>query len=78
MAAQQPQPRPAAGRRPVAPVQRQPMARPAAAQQPAQSQPQASSRRGGGWRVVAQFVIGLLVIIGVAAAIVALYVRYYQ
>jgi hypothetical protein len=35
-------------------------------------------RGGGGWRVVLQFVIGLLVIAGVAAAIVALYIRYYQ
>ncbi len=30
------------------------------------------------WLVVLQFVIGLLVIAGVAAAIVALYLRYYQ
>jgi hypothetical protein len=36
-------------------------------------------RRGGrGIRVVAQFVVGLIVIAAVAAAIVALYVRYYQ
>jgi hypothetical protein len=37
-----------------------------------------ASRQGGGWRVAVQFIVGLLVIVGVAAAIVALYVRYYQ
>jgi hypothetical protein len=35
-------------------------------------------RRSGGAKVVLQFVIGLLVIAGVAAAIVALYIRYYS
>ena len=36
-------------------------------------------RQGSGaWKVVLQFVIGLLVIAGVAAAIVALYIKYYQ
>lgn len=35
-------------------------------------------RRTAGWKVALQFVVGLLVIVGVAAAIVALYVRYYQ
>jgi hypothetical protein len=37
-------------------------------------------RSGGrrGWRVAAQFLVGLLVIAAVAAAIVGLYVRYYQ
>jgi hypothetical protein len=43
-------------------------------QRPAKSK----GRKGGTWKVVLQFVIGLLVIAGVAAAIVALYVRYYQ
>ena len=38
----------------------------------------ASAKRGGGWKVVLQFVIGLLVIVGVAAAIVMLYIKYYQ
>jgi hypothetical protein len=36
------------------------------------------TRRGGGWKIVLQFVLGLLVIVGVASAIVILYVRYYQ
>jgi hypothetical protein len=35
-------------------------------------------RKTAGWKVALQFVVGLLVIVGVAAAIVALYVRYYQ
>jgi hypothetical protein len=40
---------------------------------------QRKQRSGGGaWRVVLQFVVGLLVIAGVAAAIVALYIRYYE
>jgi hypothetical protein len=33
---------------------------------------------GGAWKIVLQFVIGLAVIAGVAAAIVALYIKYYQ
>ena len=33
---------------------------------------------GGAWRVVLQFIVGLAVIAGVAFAIVALYIRYYQ
>ena len=81
------QPRPAA-QQPQA-AYRQPMARPVAEagqMQPAQgrsAQPQAAPTdaapaKRGGWRVVVQFVVGLLVIVGVAAAIVALYVRYYQ
>jgi len=37
-----------------------------------------AKRQLGGWSVVLQFIIGLLVIAGVAAAIVALYIRYYQ
>lgn len=38
----------------------------------------ASKRSRSGWWTVLQFVVGLLVIIGVAAAVVALYIRYYQ
>lgn len=33
---------------------------------------------GGGWKVLLQFVIGLVVIVAVACAIVWLYIRYYQ
>ena len=36
------------------------------------------ARSGGGWRTILQFVVGLLIIAGVAFAIVALYIRYYQ
>jgi hypothetical protein len=50
-----------------------------------QPQPKRMGRKqkapGGGsgtWRVVLQFLIGLAVIAGVAAAIVALYIKYYQ
>lgn len=43
------------------------------------SRKEAPERRSGGtWRTVLQFVIGLLIIAGVAFAIVALYIRYYQ
>jgi hypothetical protein len=49
-----------------------------AATQPAGRQQPASQKRKGGWKVVAQFVLGLAVIVVVAAAIVWLYVRYYQ
>lgn len=35
-------------------------------------------KKGGAWKVVLQFVVGLAVIAGVAAAIVMLYIRYYQ
>ena len=38
----------------------------------------APAKSGGGWKVVLQFVVGLLVIVGVAAAIVFLYIKYYQ
>jgi hypothetical protein len=43
----------------------------------AKSAPKTAKRRGGGWWVALQFIIGILVIAGVAAAIVFLYVRYY-
>ena len=61
------------------PVQPRPV-QPATMAQPAQApaEKRAKQRKSGGWRVAMQFVIGLLVIIGVAAAIVALYVKYYQ
>lgn len=50
---------------------------------PARSQPVAAPletvpRSRGGFGVVIQFVIGLLVIVGVAAAVVWLWVKYYQ
>jgi hypothetical protein len=41
-----------------------------------QPQPAPAARRG--WWTALQFVIGLLVIAGVAVAIIALYMRYYQ
>ena len=69
----QPQPRPVAPARP-APVQAQ---RPAAAPMPAQAPAPAKSSRGLWW-VILQFVIGLLVVVGVAAAIIMLYIKYYQ
>lgn len=75
---------------PVArPVQRQTMPQPQTAatprlqqsqMQPAAAPRQAAPRPKGNralW-VALQFIIGLLVIAGVAAAIVMLYVRYYQ
>ncbi len=34
--------------------------------------------RTSAWKIVLQFIVGLLVIAGVATAIVALYVKYYQ
>ena len=72
----------------VAPAQAysQPPARPAAAaapqstsrrQQPVQQQVAAVPRKGGGWKVVLQFALGLLVIAAVAGTIVYLYVKYY-
>jgi hypothetical protein len=36
------------------------------------------AKRGGGWKIVVQFIVGLAVIAGVAAAIVWLYIKYYQ
>ena len=35
------------------------------------------SKKSGSWKVILQFVIGLLVIAGVATAIVLLYTKYY-
>lgn len=70
------------------PGQQRPMAPQGYRQQPVGPQqpqiPQQSQRKqrpvkkSGGWRVVLQFVVGLLVIAAVAAAIVVLYIRYYQ
>jgi hypothetical protein len=60
----------AAGPRPgQAPVQQAQPARPAKVR---------GERKGGGWKVALQFVIGLAVIAGVAFAIVWLYIKYYQ
>jgi hypothetical protein len=79
-----PQPRPAvrtvaAPPRPQPQSQPQPVQRPVPAQGSQQPpQPKPVRKRGGAWRVVLQFIVGLLVIVGVAAAIVLLYVRYYQ
>jgi hypothetical protein len=76
---QQPAPRPTG----TYPVQQQPdprQQRPQEAPEP-QRRPRPAKKRGGGssgWKVFLQFVVGLLVIAGVAAAIVALYIRYYQ
>lgn len=59
----------------------QPAEHPQRGHQPrAQQLPAAPERRrkGGRWKVVLQFVLGLVVIAVVALAIVALYVRYYQ
>lgn len=51
-----------------------PMTQPAAR---AAAPHKAKGRRGGLWTVL-QFVVGLAVIVGVAWAVVALYIRYYQ
>jgi hypothetical protein len=76
--------------RSVAPAQRQQqqqrqqqVARPMRSAPVAQSQDfvrdePVRTKKGGGWKVVLQFVIGLAVIAGVAAAIVWLYIKYYQ
>ncbi|HEX3082424.1 MAG TPA: hypothetical protein VHQ86_04165, partial [Candidatus Saccharimonadia bacterium] len=84
----QPRPVPQPMARPAMPVQRpQQYARPAAPEapaprmQPMQEAPMPKAKRrkrGGGWMVALQFVVGLLVIAGVAAAIVWLYIKYYQ
>ena len=45
---------------------------------PAAVQKQAPPKRGGGWKIVAQFLVGLIVIALVAAAVVWLYIKYYS
>ena len=84
--AQRPQPRPVPppgyrpdpyGRQAVT-RQQEAATRQAPAEKPAKPRRERRRRSGNGWRVVLQFVVGLLVIAGVAAAIVALYVKYYQ
>jgi hypothetical protein len=40
--------------------------------------PQPVRAKRGGWKIVLQFVVGLAVIASVAAAIVWLYIKYYQ
>ena len=68
---------------PAAPMRQAPAAqvmRPAGREQPQpQAQPKVKPARArrGAWMVVLQFVVGLLVIAGVAAAIVWLYIKYY-
>jgi hypothetical protein len=41
-------------------------------------EPAGRSSRGGGLGVLIQFIVGLLVIVGVAAAVVVLWLKYYQ
>jgi len=81
------QPRPQVAVRPQRPAEPAPQRPIAYVPQPAvrPAKPEGRSaraakpeRRSGGWRVALQFFVGLVVIVGVAAAIVALYVRYYQ
>jgi len=57
-------PRPAATRQAQAP-----------AAQP--NRPQAPAKKGGAWKTVLQFIIGVIIIVLVAFAIVVLYVKYY-
>lgn len=64
--------------RPVPPRHQPSQAQPQPQPQAAAQQPKPERSGGGAWRVVLQFVVGLAVIAGVAAAIVALYIRYYQ
>ncbi|HVQ43612.1 MAG TPA: hypothetical protein VMT30_01460 [Candidatus Saccharimonadia bacterium] len=79
----QPVTRPAAVRPARAQAPAQPVARPVRSVDPRttavqpSAQPVAQSRRGS-WSVVLQFVIGLVVIVAVAGAIVWLYIKYYQ
>ena len=77
---QQPQPLRQPQPQPIRQQQQPVDARPAAYQQTQpQSQPTAApAKKSSKWMVVLQFVIGLLVIAGVAAAIVYLYIKYYQ
>jgi hypothetical protein len=53
----------------------QPQARPVVAQTAAPTA--ATPKTGGGWKIILQFVIGLIVIAAVAATIVWLYYKYY-
>ena len=46
--------------------------------QQATQAPSTVPKKGNGWKIILQFVIGLVVILGVAVSIVALYVKYYQ
>jgi len=55
-----------------------PAASRAAESEPKQQVRKAPAKSGGGWKIVLQFVVGLLVIVGVAASIVFLYIKYYQ
>jgi hypothetical protein len=70
----QPQAQPQSVRRPV--PQSQPVRQVGPAPAP-QGQPERPAR-GGGLAVVIQFIVGLLVIVGVAAAVVVLWLKYYQ
>jgi hypothetical protein len=77
------QPRPMQQTRPA--QQARPMQQSAAAQVARSGQPQrpisqkpAPTKRGGGWKIIAQFFIGLLVIALVATAVVMLYIKYYS
>ena len=65
-------------RQPEMPAQ-QPAAKPQAAPKPAAVKPaeQTESTGGGGWKIAVQFILGLMVIAGVAATIVWLYLKYY-
>jgi hypothetical protein len=58
--------------------EQQPVGRGQAMARPAQERAPRPARKSKGWQVVLQFVVGLVVIVGVAAAIVALYIKYYK
>ncbi len=82
MAPMQPAQRPRPAGAGQMPQQRSmPMQR-AGAQKPAAALPMDDSfvdpKRTSGWKVALQFIVGILVIVGVAAAVVALYIKYYQ
>jgi hypothetical protein len=47
----------------------------AQAQQPAR--PEAPAQKGGAWKTILQFIIGVVIIVLVAFSIVVLYVKYY-
>ncbi len=71
--------RSSAAQRPAAPVSAKPSATHAASSVANQHREKAPKKsKGRIWRAILQFAIGLLVVLGVAAAIVALYIRYYQ